>query len=102
GEISDQTLSGARLTRAELEREVRQLGKRWALAGDDLEVVVYSREMARFARVIDQVAVLSDELELRPRIVVEFPRLAVTIKAASTVGELIFAARLEQWLREHH
>src|SRR5262249_40884262 len=68
GEISDQTMSGSRLSRAELEREVRQLGKRWALVGDDLELAVYSREMKRLAQVIGHVAELSDELEQRPRI----------------------------------
>ena len=48
-ELSDQTVSRQQLDPGELEREVKQLGKRWRLAGRDLIVEVHDRNRAAAA-----------------------------------------------------
>jgi serine/threonine protein kinase len=100
-ELSDQTMSGRPLSAEDVAREVKQLGKRWSLVEGNLQLELYSRSMTRLADAIQHIAILSDELDNQPRIALEFPRLTVTIrpdKGTITVLELVFAARIEQWL----
>ncbi len=100
-ELSDQTMSGRPLSAEDVAREVKQLGKRWSLVDGNLQLELYSRSMTRFADAIQHIALLADELDNQPRIALEFPRLTVTIrpdKGRITVLELVFAARIEQWL----
>jgi serine/threonine-protein kinase len=99
-EISEQTVSRDRLEAADLKREVQQLGKRWQLVGPDLVLEVHSREMHKLAAVVANAAAIADEMEHHPKIAIEFPCLRVTIPAAGAVLDLVFAARLEQWLRD--
>ncbi|NVB84357.1 MAG: serine/threonine protein kinase [Kofleriaceae bacterium] len=100
-EISDMTVSRSRLERAEFLREVQQLGKRWSLAGDDLVCDVYSREMAKLAAAVGSAAAIADEMEHHPKISIQFPHLRLTITRATNVVDLVFAARLEAWLRDN-
>jgi serine/threonine-protein kinase len=100
-EISDQTVSRSRLEPAELEREVKALGKRWSLEGPHLVCTVHSREMRRLAQAVATAASIADEMEHPPKVAIDYPRLTVTIPNAMTVVDLVFAARLEQWLREN-
>jgi serine/threonine-protein kinase len=99
-DISDQTVSRDRLEPADLRREVHQLGKRWQLVGSDLVLEVHSREMHKLASIVTNAAAIADEMEHHPKIAIEFPRLRLTIPSAGAVLDLVYAARLEQWLRE--
>jgi serine/threonine protein kinase len=98
--IADQTVSRSALSPDEMAREVKQLGKRWSLDGHDLRLDLYSRSMAKLATVVDQIAAIADEMDHHPKIAIEFPRLIVRIEKAMTTVDLIFAARIEQWLIE--
>ncbi len=99
--LSDQTMSSTALSAEAVAREVKQLGKRWSLVDGALQVELYSRSMTRLAEAIQHLAVIADELDNQPRIALEFPRLTVAIRPARgsiTTTELVFAARIEQWL----
>jgi serine/threonine-protein kinase len=100
-DISDQTLSSTRLAPADIAREVKQLGARWKLIGRDLVLDLHDRQLTRLATVINSAAAIADEMELQPRVAIEYPHLRIAIPGAETVIELVFAARLEQWLREN-
>jgi pterin-4a-carbinolamine dehydratase len=60
--------------------------------------------MKELAAVADHAAELADELDHHPVIIIASRRLELTIRTDDqdgiTVLDLIFAARLEQWLRE--
>jgi eukaryotic-like serine/threonine-protein kinase len=99
-ELSDQTLSRHRLAPAEIAREVKQLGSRWKLDGENLILELHCREMAKLAAVIAHAAAVADEMDHHPTISLELPRLRLTIPSAGTTTDLVFAARVEQWLRE--
>jgi serine/threonine protein kinase len=101
-DISDKTVSGrTRLTPTALAREVKQLGKRWSLVGEELVFDLHSRQFTKLAAVVVEVAQIADEMELQPRIAIEYPHLRVVMPNAASVVELVFAARVEQWLREN-
>jgi hypothetical protein len=94
-------VSRTQLAPAELAREVQSLGKRWTLADTDLVVDIYSREMTKLAEAFTAAAAIADEMEQQPRVAVEFPRLRLTIPKATAVVDLVFAARIEAWLRDN-
>ena len=98
-DISDRTISGARLTTDELLREVKALGKHWSLIRGDLQLDLYDEQLARLANVIASAAEIADEMGHLPRVIVEPPHLVLVLRDASEVADLVFAARLEQWLR---
>jgi len=100
-DISDMTVSRTQLSSGELLREVKALGKRWSLEHGDLHLDVYSRQMAKLASVIGGIAAISDEMEHFPKVQLAHPRLRVTIPTAMTVVDLVFAARVEAWLRDN-
>jgi pterin-4a-carbinolamine dehydratase len=99
-DISDQTVSRDILSADELAREVQQLGKRWSLVGPGLVLEVQSREMQKLASVVAMAAAIADEMDHQPVISIDVPCLRLTIPNAATVHDLVFAARLEQWLRD--
>jgi len=103
--MSDITVSRQRLAPDELDREVKMLGKRWRLhSGKELRLELYSRSMKNLVAAATHAAEISDEMELYPTISVEIPKLTLAIHAYNAdsiaVIDLIYAARLEQWLRE--
>ena len=100
-DLSDQTVSRTLLSPGELAREVKALGKRWSLVNDDLVLDVHSRQMVKLASVINGIALIADEMEHPPQVSVAFPHLRVTIPKAMTVVDLVFAARVEAWLRDN-
>ncbi len=100
-DITDKTVSKSQLTRSELEREVKQLGKRWSLIGDDIVIDLHHRQLTKLSEVIAYAATVADEMELQPRIAIEYPHLRIVLADAESVVELVFAARVEQWLRDH-
>lgn len=100
-DLSDQTVTRQALSPADLAREVQQLGKRWTLAGDDLVVEIHSRQMKKLAAALAAAAAIADEMEHYPQVALDVPRLRLTIRRATTVVDLVFAARVEQWLRDN-
>ncbi len=100
-DLSDQTLSKTELSAAELAREVKSLGKRWSLVEGHLVMDLQSRQMSKVAAVISAIAAIADEIDHHPTVHVEHPHLRVTIVEARTVVDLVFAARIEAWLRDH-
>ena len=100
-DISDKTVSTRVLTREDLEREVAQLGKRWKLIEHEIVLDAHDRRYTMLSDVVTTAAQIADELELQPRIAIEYPHLRLVLPNAGSVVELVFAARLEQWLREH-
>ena len=83
-------------------REVETLGARWSIDGNDLKLVLEG-PMTKAGKVAAYAGALADELDHHPRMVIEYKRFELTIhthdKQAITVLDLVFAARLEQWLR---
>ncbi|MCX5746746.1 MAG: serine/threonine-protein kinase [Proteobacteria bacterium] len=102
--MADTTISGQHLLPDAVEREVKMLGKRWSLDGSELRLALRSPALVNLATVVAYAAALADELEHYPTIVIEVPRLTLAIRAYDrdriAVIDLIFAARLEQWLRD--
>jgi serine/threonine protein kinase len=103
--ITDQTLSRSLLEPGQLEREVKQLGKRWTLDGNDLKLELISRSMSKLVGIVAQVGTIADEMDHHPKVAIDYPYLRLWIRAydanAITVLDLVFAARLEQWLRDN-
>ena len=98
--LSDQTVSRSRLEPSELVREVKVLGKRWSLEGENLVLQVYSRTYAKLASVAVQAATIADDMDQDPHIELGLPRLRLVIQRAGEIVDLVYAARLEHWLRE--
>jgi eukaryotic-like serine/threonine-protein kinase len=99
--LSDQTVSRTQLPAAELAREVQQLGKRWTLENTDLVVEIHSHEMKKLAAVFVAAVAIADEMDLQPKVAIDVPRLRLTIPKATSVVDLVFAARVEAWLRDN-
>jgi serine/threonine-protein kinase len=85
----------------ELRREVGFLGKRWTLSATDLVCELESNELARFAPVVAAAAAFADELERQPRIEIAQSRLRLAVPAPPAAVDVVFAARLEAWLRNN-
>ncbi|HUS27202.1 MAG TPA: 4a-hydroxytetrahydrobiopterin dehydratase, partial [Kofleriaceae bacterium] len=81
--------------------EVQQLGSRWRVASGDLVLELFSDEMHELADVVTAAAAIADEMKHYPMIALELPRLRVTLSSAAAGTDLVYAARLEQWLRDH-
>ncbi len=99
--VADRTISRQAVDRVQLLREVQQLGKRWRIDGKDLVLEVHSREMSKLAEVATVAASIGDEMDHHPQIAMRIPTLRLSLAGPSTVTDLVYAARLEQWLREH-
>ena len=99
-DLSDQTVSRSRLTPTQLAREVKQLGRRWSLDGETLVLELHDRQFTKLADVVAHTAAIADELELQPRVAIDYPRLRLVLPNGASIVELVFAARIEQWLRD--
>ena len=99
--VTDQTVSRHLVDRVQLLREIQHLGKRWRIDGKDLVLEVHNREMSKLAEVATVAASIADEMDHQPQIAIRLPTLRLTLAAPTTVADLVYAARLEQWLREH-
>jgi 4a-hydroxytetrahydrobiopterin dehydratase len=102
------TLAASTLEMRELEAEVLRdevaaLGPRWSIANGELVLALRGQPMSRHAPVIAYAARLADELDHHPRIVLEYAGLTLSIHThdahAITVTDMVYAARVEQWLR---
>lgn len=100
--LATQTISRDGLTAAELQRELEALGPRWQIIDGELRLTLRAK-MARTSAAAAFAGTLADELDHHPRIAIDHAQLVLTIHThdarAITVLDLVFAARLEQWLR---
>jgi serine/threonine protein kinase len=99
--VSETTVSRQRLEPGQLEREVAQLGNRWRIDGKNLVFEVHSPELAKLAQIVTAAAKIADEMDHPPRMAIEKRALRITLIDVGTVLDMVYAARLEQWLREH-
>ncbi|MDX2092898.1 MAG: 4a-hydroxytetrahydrobiopterin dehydratase [Kofleriaceae bacterium] len=101
-DIAQHTISRSPITTAELEHEIETLGSRWSIDGPDLKLVLQG-PMAKAGKVAAYAGELADALDHHPHIVIDYQRFELTIHThdmnAITVLDLVYAARLEQWLR---
>ena len=102
--LATQPVSRTKLEAATLREQVGVLGDRWSVAGDDLKLAMKAQPMTKAAAIAERAAALADELDHHPTIVIEYAGITLTIHThdakAITALDLIFAARLERWLRE--
>jgi hypothetical protein len=57
--------------------------------------------MTKLAEVATVAASIADEMDLQPQMSIRAPTLRLLLTGTTTVSDLVYAARLEQWLREH-
>jgi pterin-4a-carbinolamine dehydratase len=100
--IATLTISRDGLRPEELAHELGMLGGRWSIAHDELHLHLKG-PMAKTGLVAAFAGALADELDHHPKIVLEYGKLSLAINThdakAITVMDLVYAARLEQWLR---
>ncbi|MDB4962751.1 MAG: serine/threonine protein kinase [Myxococcales bacterium] len=102
--LSDSSASRNALGVDDLAREVKQLGKRWTIVAGELRLELFNLSMARLAEVVSHTAAIADETDQHPKITIDFPRLSLVIRPEATqfsAVDLVFAARIEQWLLAH-
>ncbi len=101
--LANQTTSRAALKPEVLAAEVGTLGPHWTNTGTELKLVLKGGPMAKQAEVVTAAAKLADELDHHPTITLEYAGLTLTINThdaqAITMLDLVYAARLEAWLR---
>jgi pterin-4a-carbinolamine dehydratase len=102
-EIANHTVTTrSNLTPHEVTGELEALGTRWTIDGPDLRLDLKG-PMAKTGAVVAHAGALADELDHHPSISLEYAGLVLKIhthdKNAITVLDLVYAARLEQWLR---
>jgi pterin-4a-carbinolamine dehydratase len=102
--LASHTISRTRLEEEALRSEVAALGPRWSVEGGEL-VLQLRGAMTRTGAVAAQAGALADEMDHHPTIALEYAGLTLKLhthdEQAITVIDLVYAARLEQWLREH-
>jgi len=88
---------------ADLPARIAPLGPRWTLAEGELRLVLPAQGMRANGAIAAHAAALADEVNHHPRIVLEYTGLTLTLHthdaAAITAADVVYAARLEQWLR---
>jgi pterin-4a-carbinolamine dehydratase len=103
--IANQTISRSGVPKAELDHELESLGSRWSVVNNELRLELRGAPMAKCGAAVAEAARLADEMDHHPRIVVEYAGTTLTIhthdKQAITMLDLVYAARVERWLRDH-
>ena len=101
--LASNTVSRTQLSPEQLKKEVDNLGARWSIDGQDLKLELRGAPMTKCGAAAAHAAVLADEMDHHPTIVLEYAGLTLKIhthdKKAITLLDLIYAARLERWLR---
>ncbi|CAN5592984.1 hypothetical protein BH11MYX1_BH11MYX1_19250 [soil metagenome] len=97
---------GPSVSNEEIANQVAKLGARWSVEGLDLTLVLAGpKGMAKCGAAVAYATTLADEMDHHPDIVMAYPRTTLKIhthdKQAITLLDLVYAARLERWLREH-
>jgi pterin-4a-carbinolamine dehydratase len=100
--VANHTVSRETIDEKQLATELEALGKRWSVENNELKLSLPG-PMTQTGAVAAFAGAMADELDHHPKIVLEYPGLTLTIqthdKQAITVLDLVFAARLEEWLR---
>jgi pterin-4a-carbinolamine dehydratase len=100
--LANHTISKTGVSAAEITEELAALGTRWTVVPPDLKLELPG-PMTKTGAVAAYAGTLADELDHHPTITLEYAGLTLAIHThdakALTVIDLIFAARLEQWLR---
>ena len=103
-DLATHSISRDGLTHEELSRELGLLGSRWWISDGELRLDL-AGPMARTGIAAAFAGTLADELDHHPRIVLDSAGLTLTIRDRETrkvtIIDLVFAARLEQWLRNN-
>ncbi len=100
--LANTTTARKSITDAEMKEQLAALGERWTIESPDLRLTLKG-PMTRTGQVAAYAGALADELDHHPSISLEYAGLTLSIhthdKNAITVLDLVFAARLEVWLR---
>lgn len=103
--IASNTLSRSTLGEEQLHQEVAALGPRWTLDGLDLKLDLRNAAMTKYGEAAAYASKLADEMDHHPRIVLEYGGLTLSVHThdtkSITVTDLVYAARLERWLRNN-
>jgi pterin-4a-carbinolamine dehydratase len=104
--IASNTISMSLLGADEMKAEVKALGARWSIDGEDLKLRLEGpKGMSKCGAAVAYATALADEMDHHPKIVMEYPGTTLLIhthdKKAITVIDLVYAARVERWLREN-
>jgi 4a-hydroxytetrahydrobiopterin dehydratase len=101
--IASNTLSRNQVADEQLRQEVAALGNRWTIDGIDLRCELRGAAMTKCGEAAAYAAVLADEMDHHPRILLEYAGMLLTIHTHDaggiTVTDLVYAARFERWLR---
>lgn len=104
--LANSTVSRASVGADELQRQVLALGSRWSIVGPDLVLTLAGQKgMTKCGQAVGFATQLADEMDHHPHIVMDYPQTTLAIhthdKQAITLLDLVWAARVERWLREH-
>ncbi|HEY4182245.1 MAG TPA: 4a-hydroxytetrahydrobiopterin dehydratase [Kofleriaceae bacterium] len=101
-ELADQPIKRSPMSSSQIALAVEALGTRWTHDGSELKLT-FAGPMTRTGKIAAHAGALADELDHHPTITMTYPGLTLAInthdKAAVTVLDVIYAARLERWLR---
>ena len=102
-QLASNTVGKSQVTPEQLRKEVEGLGARWSVDGVDLKLELKGAAMAKYGAVAAHASVLADEMDHHPTITLEYGGLTLKIhthdKGGITLLDLVYAARLERWLR---
>lgn len=100
--LANHTTARSSVSTDEMATELAALGSRWKVVKPDLRLELKG-PMTKTGAVAAFAGQLADEMDHHPTITLEYAGLTLSIhthdKAAITVLDLVYAARLEQWLR---
>lgn len=101
--LASNTISRSPIPDAQLAQEVAALGPRWSIQGSELRCELRGKPMTKYGEAAAYASRLADELDHHPRIELAYGGMNLMIythdKNAITVTDLVYAARLEKWLR---
>jgi pterin-4a-carbinolamine dehydratase len=94
------------LAEDELRARVGVLGARWSIKPPDLVCALAGQTgMMKCGAAVAYATELADDMDHHPHIVMDYPGTTLAIHThdqnAITLLDLVWAARLERWLREH-
>jgi len=102
--LASNTLGRKKLDPEQIAGELNALGARWSVAGPDIQLTLAVKPMVKAVEVAAAAAKLADEMDHHPRIVIEYQGITLSIHTHDASGitmmDLVYAARLERWLRE--
>jgi pterin-4a-carbinolamine dehydratase len=102
--LAERAPTGEVVDAIDLTRYVRLLGERWSLADGHLGLAMRLDGMTAGGAIAAHAGRLADELAHHPEIRIAYGTLDLKIQThdadALTMMDLVFAARLERWLRD--